>query len=152
MSENTDLHLFETLHHVCIVVPDLEAAVTYYESLGVGPWDEFPSLSSLPESTLTPAELASLSYRSCDLDNMQLQLCEPGPGSTAQRRFLEEKGGGVYHLGFTVPSVQDAERQGVEAGVEVRANGRKADGHGFTYFETVEGAGVVLEVRSAWDA
>ena len=34
--------LFRHLHHVCIVVHDLERAVAYYARLGVGPWFDYP--------------------------------------------------------------------------------------------------------------
>ena len=34
--------IFQHLHHVCIVVHDLDRAVSYYESLGVGPWFDYP--------------------------------------------------------------------------------------------------------------
>ncbi len=46
----------------------------------------------------------TLRYRCVNLENFQLQLCEPPEGDTPQRRFLETHGEGVFHLGFTVPN------------------------------------------------
>jgi catechol 2,3-dioxygenase-like lactoylglutathione lyase family enzyme len=38
--------LFDRLHHVCIVVHDLEKTVAYYEKLGIGPWFDYPKTVS----------------------------------------------------------------------------------------------------------
>lgn len=124
------------MHHDCIVVPDLDAAVVYYELLGVSPWKDVPSLLGLAESSMSQCDLASLSYRACELKNLQLQLCQPVEGTTPQRRFLEQKGSGFHHLGFTIGPVDSCEHAGIDAGLDVRANGRRADGHGFTYFDS----------------
>ncbi|WP_137921367.1 VOC family protein [Hydrogenophaga sp. 2FB] len=144
--------LFRNLHHVCIVVRDMTASVRYYESIGVGPWHDFPSLETFRHDLQVPDADAflKLHYRYANLDNVQLQLCEPAPGNTPQRRFLETQGEGVFHLGFTVPDCDAAESQGLNAGLSVLMHGRKPDGGGFTYFETAHrGAGVTLEVRAA---
>ena len=31
-------------HHICLVVRDIEKTKGYYESIGVGPWLEYPPL------------------------------------------------------------------------------------------------------------
>jgi methylmalonyl-CoA/ethylmalonyl-CoA epimerase len=127
--------LFSRLHHVCIVVPDIDAAQQYYEYLGVGPWQPFPPLSSF-EVSIPAADFQSLTYRYADLDGVQIQLCEPGDGDTPQRTFLEQSGPGVFHLGFAVPNVDDAEATGAALGLEVLLRGRRPDDSGFTYFDT----------------
>jgi len=43
-----------------------------------------------------------LRYRYVNLENVQLQLCEPGERDSFQRRFLETQGEGVCHLSFNV--------------------------------------------------
>ena len=84
MSTAQSPEIFQKLHHVCVVVPDIDAAVAYYESIGIGPWKDFPPLGEL-ESNLSREELESLNYKACDLANVQLQLCEPAPGTTFKR-------------------------------------------------------------------
>ena len=37
--------LFRHLHHICLVVHDIDRSVAYYESVGVGPWRDYPPLS-----------------------------------------------------------------------------------------------------------
>jgi methylmalonyl-CoA/ethylmalonyl-CoA epimerase len=146
------LPVFQNLHHVCVVVRDLDRAVAFYESVGVGPWQDFPSLEAFMHDLVVPddGDFLRLRYKFANLGNVQLQLCEPPVGNTPQRRFLEEQGEGVFHLGFSVPDVDAAEAQGGEHGLATLLHGRKPDGLGFTYFDTRDqGAGVVLQVRSA---
>lgn len=140
--------IFHQLHHVCVVVRDLDQARAYYESLGVGPWHDYPPLAAYELTVKDPAGYLRLRYRYANLGNFQLQLCEPGVGDTPQRRFLEERGEGVFHLGFAVEDVDSAEREGRDLGLSITSRGRLPDRTGFTYFDTAtRGAGVTLEVR-----
>jgi methylmalonyl-CoA/ethylmalonyl-CoA epimerase len=140
--------LFNKLHHVCIVVNDLDKAVAYYEALGVGPWFDYPKSGTYVEFEV-PNKAASdaMRYKCVDLENVQIQLCEPGPLDSPQRRFLEQNGEGVYHLGFEVPDRDEAEAAGRALGLGVMARGKRIDNSGFCYFDTGRGAGVVLEIR-----
>lgn len=141
-------HPFKTLHHVCIVVNDLDKAVAWYEKLGMGPWQEYPKGGKYVEFEV-PNRAASdaMRYRCLQLDNVQIQLCQPPLADSPQRRFLDQHGEGVYHLGFEVPDRDGAEVQARALGLRVSARGRREDGSGFAYFDTREGAGVVLEIR-----
>lgn len=102
---------FQHLHHVCVVVADMDRAVACYESLGIGPWHPFPSLEAFRPDLQAPDvdDFMKLEYRYAELGNVQLQLCCPPEGNTLQRRFLDEHGEGVFHLGFSVPDVDAAE-------------------------------------------
>ncbi len=143
--------IFQTLHHVCIVVRDLEASIAFYESIGVGPWQPYPPLDQYAGDLQVKDREAFMQLRYChaDLGNVQLQLCQPGPGDSPQRRFLDQHGEGVYHLGFSVPDCDAAEQSGLAAGLRVLAKGRRPDRSGFTYFDTRDKAGVTLEIRAA---
>jgi catechol 2,3-dioxygenase-like lactoylglutathione lyase family enzyme len=143
-------HPFHTLHHLCIVVHDLEKTVAYYETLGVGPWFDYPKSSPYVQFEV-PNRAASdeMRYKCVDLDNVQIQICQPSRLDSPQRRFLDEHGEGVYHLGFEVPDCDAAEQQAGELGLAVTARGRRADGTGFTYFDTRRQAATVLEIRKS---
>ena len=143
------LNIFRQLHHVCVIVRNLDATVAYYESLGVGPWHDYPSLEPYELEVKDRKGYLNLRYRYANLDNFQLQLCEPGEGDTPQRRFLEERGEGVFHLGFNVPDLDIAESDAAALGLSPWMRARLPDRSGFTYFETREhGAGVTLEIRA----
>lgn len=140
--------IFNRLHHVCIVVRDITATEAYYESVGVGPWLDYPPLADYTELEVPSKEgFISMKYRYCNTENIQLQLCQPSPG-TPQADFLAAHGEGVFHLGFEVADANAAEAQAVDEGVGVWMRGRRTDGSGFTYFKTPE-AGVTLEIRQS---
>jgi methylmalonyl-CoA/ethylmalonyl-CoA epimerase len=141
--------VFRKLHHICIVVKDIESAVAYYESLGIGPWIDFPPLDAFKVDGYERSAFLKLKYKFANADNVQFQLCEPGEGDTPQKRFLEAKGEGVFHLGFAVADVDEAEAAVTGVGVAILGRGRLPDGSGFTYFDTARaGAGVNLQVRA----
>jgi catechol 2,3-dioxygenase-like lactoylglutathione lyase family enzyme len=138
---------FERLHHLCVVVHDIDRAQAYYESVGIGPWHDYPPLHEYTELDVPdPDGFRALKYRYAWIGDQQLQLCEPGPEPTPQRRFLDEKGEGIFHVGFEVADVNAAETK-IPAAPLMR--GRRTNGSGFTYFDTAEQAGVVLEIRQS---
>lgn len=142
---------FRVLHHVCVVVRDLAASVKYYESLGIGPWHDFPPLEIFRDDLSVPDVDAfmRLRYRYCNLDNVQIQLCEAGEGGSPQRAFFDAHGEGVFHMGFTVPDLDASESDARALGLQPWMRGRLEDRSGFTYFDTREkGAGVTLEIRA----
>lgn len=147
----TKAPIFQTLHHICVVVRNMKAAVAYYESVGIGPWHDYPPLGDFTDLEMPDRDaFLGLVYKWANVSNAQIQLCEPGPGDSPQRRFLESKGEGVFHVGFTVPALDAAEADGVAMGLAVKMKGRRPDRSGFTYFDTADaGAGVILEIRAA---
>ena len=36
---------FDKLHHICIVVRDIDRTQAYFESIGIAPWTEYPPLT-----------------------------------------------------------------------------------------------------------
>ncbi|MBD9394159.1 VOC family protein [Acidovorax sp. ACV01] len=139
---------FGKLHHICLVVNDIDHAQAYYESIGIGPWIDYPPLTEY-EDLSVPDEKGfyTLKYRICNLPNMQMQLCQPGPEPSPQRLHLDSKGEGVFHIGFEVPDANAAEADAESKGMSVLMRGRRANGTGFTYYNSLHGAGVTLLTR-----
>ena len=143
------LNIFRKLHHVCIVVHDIQKATAYYDSVGIGPWYSWGSFAEFPELDVEDKQAQyETIYMCADIDNIQIQLCQPSMRKTPKRKFLDAQGEGVFHLGFLVDDVDQAEAAGRAAGLMVFERGRRTDGSGFTYFETAKQAGVTLEIRS----
>jgi methylmalonyl-CoA/ethylmalonyl-CoA epimerase len=113
------LPIFQKLHHICIVVRDIENAVKYYKSIGVGPWTDFPPMDAYQLDGYDRPAFLKMRYKFANIDNAQLQLCQPGDGDTPQRRFLDTRGEGVFHLGFSVESCDKAEELAANAGLDV---------------------------------
>jgi methylmalonyl-CoA/ethylmalonyl-CoA epimerase len=147
----TDGTPFTNLHHICIVVRDIDKATKFYESVGIGPWEEYGSLEQYTDLDVPDRDgFFATTYRYTQVGSIQVQLCQPGDGNNPQRRFLEERGEGVFHIGFEVDDIDDARERGIAAGLEVLMRGGRDDGSGFAYFDTADRAGgVVLETRQS---
>lgn len=139
---------FQTIHHVCIVVHDLDKTQALYESIGVGPWKDYPPLTAYTDlSAPNPEAFFEMRYRFADLGNIQIQLCQPPHDPSPQRAFLEAKGEGVFQLGFVPRDIEQSEQELTAAGLSILMRGRRPDGAGFTYFDTVNETGVNLLIR-----
>jgi methylmalonyl-CoA/ethylmalonyl-CoA epimerase len=140
---------FRQLHHICLVVHDFDKSQAYYESINIGPWQQYPPLTQFTDLDVPdPEAFAQMLYRFVDLDNVQLQLCQPPQLDCPQRRFLDSHGEGVFHLGFE-HDVNDAVAVATSLDMTVLMRGQRPDGSGFVYFDTQDGAGVVLEARKS---
>jgi catechol 2,3-dioxygenase-like lactoylglutathione lyase family enzyme len=141
---------FTKLHHLCVVVADIDRAQRFYESVGIGPWVDYPPLEDYTDLDMPDAEgFRRLEYRYAVIGDVQLQLCEPGPEPTPQRQFLDERGEGVFHVGFEVPDIEAADADLATRAVEVLMRGRRTNGSGFSYYDTAAPAGVILEARQS---
>jgi methylmalonyl-CoA/ethylmalonyl-CoA epimerase len=141
---------FQKLHHLCVAVGDIDRAVAFYESVGIGPWHDYPPLREYEELDVPdPDGFRALAYKYAWIGDVQLQLVQPGAGDTPQRRFLEEHGEGVFHVGFEVADANAAEAQAERMNLAPLMRGRRRDGSGFTYFDTAHQAGVILEIRQS---
>lgn len=141
---------FKKIHHLCIVVEDIAKTVAYYESLGIGPWEDMDlSTYTTVQWPHGKAHFLGLTFKRCDVGAMQIQLCQPGTEQTRERQFLETRGEGVYHIGFVVEDIDAAQAQGEALGLPILARARRDDGSGYTYFDNADHAGVVLELRQS---
>jgi methylmalonyl-CoA/ethylmalonyl-CoA epimerase len=135
--------VFDKIHHVCIVVHDIDKARAYYESIGIGPWREYPPLAEYTDLHVpNPSAFLKMRYQVCNLPTIQFQLCQPPQEECPQRRFLDAKGEGVFHIGFEVNDCDAGEAAAEARGLKVHMRGRRSNGSGFTYFDTMSQAGV----------
>ncbi len=141
--------MFRHLHHLCIVVHDIDRAVASYAALGIAPWTDYPPLAEYGELEVPDRDaFLAMRYKVANLDNVQFQLCQPPEADCPQRRFLDDHGEGVFHVGFDVADADAAEAEGRGMGLGVLMRGRRADRSGFTYYDTaVRAGGVVLLTR-----
>jgi methylmalonyl-CoA/ethylmalonyl-CoA epimerase len=138
---------FRQLHHICLVVHDIDAAIAYYESLGIGPWQDYPPLSQYTDLNMpNPEAFSQMKYRYVDLDNVQIQVCEPPQLDCPQRRFLDTRGEGVFQIGFE-SNLDTAISQAQSLGLDVLMSGRRPNRTGFVYFDTLDQAGVAWMCR-----
>jgi len=147
-STDSEKAAFSQLHHIAIVVKDMNRAIEYYSSLGIGPFQAYPPIRDYVKVNVPDKDaFYSLSIRQAQIGPVALQLIQPGEGRTIYKDFLEKNGEGVFHLGFVVDNVDKEEARLRAQGLKVLSSGRRVDGSGFTYFDTADKAGVVLLIR-----
>ena len=141
---------FSTLHHLSLVVRDIDAAERFLESIGVGPFFDYPPMSEYTKLDVPDREgFFNTVIRWVQIGPVQLQLVQPGEGRSIYKDFLEKNGEGVFHLGFVVPDIDAAEAGIKDSGLKVISRGRRANGSGFAYFDTADQCGVTLLVRQS---
>jgi methylmalonyl-CoA/ethylmalonyl-CoA epimerase len=141
---------FSTLHHLSLVVRDIDAAVRFLESLGIGPFFEYPPMTEYTQLNVPDKEgFFNTIIKCAQVGPVQLQLVQPGEGRSIYKEFLEKNGDGVFHLGFVVPDIGRAEAEVKDKGLKVISSGRRANGSGFACFDTADQCGVTLLVRQS---
>jgi catechol 2,3-dioxygenase-like lactoylglutathione lyase family enzyme len=139
--------LFSVLHHITVVVKDMEKAEAFYASVGIGPFIT-PSGHTIHTKTVRGKPIADkIIIRETQLGPIVLQLVQHIEGESIYKEFVEIKGQGVQHLGFLVEDIDQAEKDALAQGLKELARGRRKDGAGYCYFDTESLAGVILEIR-----
>lgn len=141
---------FKTLHHLSLVVHDLETTVAYLDKLGFGPWFDYPPISEyVVLEGMNREEFEKTQIRCTQIGPVVLQIIAPPPGESEYRRFLDTRGPGIFHLGFEVDDVDAAEAEVSGLGLGVLMRGQRENGSGFCYFDTAAATGVTLLVRQS---
>jgi methylmalonyl-CoA/ethylmalonyl-CoA epimerase len=141
---------FSQLHHISIVVKDINKAVEYYESIGIGPFESYPPIKEYVKIDVPDKEgFYDLTIKCARIGPVDLQLIQPGKGKSLYKDFLETRGEGVYHLGFAVEDIDGSEAEVRAMGLGVISSGRRENGSGFSYLDTADNAGVTLLIRQS---
>jgi len=139
---------FHKPHHICIVVKDIEKTKGYYQSIGIGPWLDYPPLAEYTKlNVMDEKGFFACRFVYTHIGDLQLQLVQPGEGKSIYKEFFEKHGEGVFHIGFEVEDIDSADQQLENKGMKILASGRREDGSGFSYYDTRADAGVTLLVR-----
>lgn len=99
--------MIRKIHHVSVVVRDLEEALKLYEGLfGLRP----EKIETLPEQGVKAALLP--------VGGSEIELVEPVDPNSGVARFLERRGEGVHHICLEVDDVdrelEEMEKKGVQ--------------------------------------
>jgi methylmalonyl-CoA/ethylmalonyl-CoA epimerase len=85
------------IHHVAIIVRDLDAALELYrDKLG------------LTVETVMPIPYDRVTIGFLPVGEVKIELVAPNDDTTGAARFLESKGEGFHHVCFEVPDIQAA--------------------------------------------
>ncbi len=117
--ELAERHGLGAIHHVAVVVRDLDVALRFYhDTLGLA----LGSVVPIPSDGVRIAFLPVGASR--------IELVEPTDPATGVARFLESRGEGFHHICFAVPDVAQTLARMAVAGVELldQAPRRGAEG------------------------
>lgn len=80
-----------------------------------------------------------------EFDNVELELIQPyGEAPSEWRRFLDEKGEGIHHLGIKIENTEEVRKNFESRGCEEIQEGNWGEGE-YHYFNAVKGLGFVVE-------
>ena len=85
------------IHHVAVIVRDLEAALDLYrDKLG------------LSVETVMPIPYDRVTIGFLPVGEVKIELVQPNDDTTGAAKFLQAKGEGFHHVCFEVPDIQAA--------------------------------------------
>jgi methylmalonyl-CoA/ethylmalonyl-CoA epimerase len=140
------------LHHVGLVVKDIDKTISYLESIGIGP---FKGINEEKKFTVSfkgelhgkPAEWKT-TISNALLGDVELELLEPTEGPQALKESLDASGEGLHHIGFLVNDLDSAIEKGTRNGLKIWTMSRRTDEPSFLYFEPTETGGLAIELRT----
>jgi len=139
------------LHHVGVVVRDLEKAIAQMEALGFGPFmfDENHKTFAIDfkgELRGQPAEWTTL-ISNARMGEVELELLEPVKGDQALRETLDAEGEGLHHIGWLTTDLQGDMERMKAAGAKVWTSSIVPGQPGFCYFLHSPIGNVAIELR-----
>jgi len=135
------------LHHVGILVGDLDKAVEYYESLGFGPFK--PLVLNVKERFLwgKPMQAPNLKAKMGKTGAIVVELIQPDMSiDSIWANSLKTRGEGVHHICYVAHDIDKEEAELVGKGFEVMFKARWVNGGGATYFATTKYGGTIFEI------
>ena len=138
------------LHHVGVIVRDLDKAVEAFQLLGVGTippeWKVdnriFPDLKAYGK----PVDASFyLRERDFSIGSLEVHLLQQGEGESTQKDFLDERGEGIEHIAFAVDDFDKEVAKLVEKGFPVDLGGSGPDVK-WAHFDTRKVCNVVIEL------
>ena len=140
---------FSEIHHIGVIVKDLDKTVELYESLGMGPFERISV--TVRERNLPSGESLDdlkLMAKQAHVGPIRIELIQPVSGKWSKpfMGFLESRGEGVAHIAFLARDIEKDETKAVTMGIDIMYTSKFVNGGANAYFETQEIGGVIFEL------
>ena len=141
--------------HVGVVVRDMDKAVEYYQSLGIGTFEPEVTVDrhtykdlKIYGKTPDPDTIPKTKIRFGQIGSLRLELMQPIEGESFHNEFLDSKGEGIEHIGFTVDDLDKETAKLVDKGVPIIMSGKipAIGGLGIAHFDTRKVGNVIIEL------
>jgi len=146
----TEKSPFSRIDHVGILVKDLDKAIEYYQSLGIGPFQQIPMDTVINKTMYGETSDWQIRAAVAQLGTIKFELIQPVRGAHLMEEFLESKGEGINHVAFAVDDLDKEVNKLVDKGFKVILSAKRASGHGGVYFDTRQVGAVILELIQWW--
>lgn len=104
------------LHHIAVVVRDIDKAVQYYESLGI---------ATVGREVIFPESKPNIRAKFVEIGSIPIEFIQPIEGESSRyKEFLDSKGEGVQHIAFAVDNLDDETAKLVAKGVSIIVKGK----------------------------
>jgi methylmalonyl-CoA/ethylmalonyl-CoA epimerase len=130
------LHINPVLHHVAVVVADLDEALARYRKLGFSGGERFV----LAEQAVEVATLRS--------GTGWIELIRPTDPDGPIARYLAKRGEGVHHVAYAVPDLRASLNELAAAGIRLIDAAPRIGAHGWriAFVHPESCAGVLTEL------
>ncbi len=104
------------LHHIAVVVHDIDRAVKYYESLGI---------ATVGREVIFPESKPKIRAKFVEVGTIPIEFIQPIEGEPSRyQEFLDSKGEGVQHIAFAVDNLDEETAGLVDKGVSIIIKGK----------------------------
>jgi methylmalonyl-CoA/ethylmalonyl-CoA epimerase len=149
--KETGKKLYGKLHHVGVVVKDMDKAIAYLESMGFGPFEVEDgkrfTINFKGELHGKPAQWKT-TISNANLNGVELELLEPTEGNQALKESLDATGEGLHHIGFIVEDLDAAITQQTKLGAKVWTRSKMVGQPNFVYLEGTALGNIAVELRT----
>ncbi len=104
------------LHHIAVVVQDIDQAVQYYESLGI---------ATVGREVIFPEAKPKIRAKFVEVGSIPIEFIQPIEGESSRyKEFLDSKGEGVQHIAFAVYNLDKETAELVDKGASIIIKGK----------------------------
>lgn len=138
--------VIEKILQLNIVVRDIERSIGNFEAYGVGPWIRDDGTSKNLSNRKVNGELRDYEFYAAfaAIGDVEIELIQPIDEKSDYARFLKEHGEGVHHI--AIQENRNTLREILtKRGIPVIQSGHWAGFGGYTYYDTREDLGLILE-------
>ena len=157
------------LHHIGVVVGDMDKSVEYYRSLEMATFDpaEYHQTIGIPTSEpellfqssnyevftvngKPPETPVKLRVRFVPMGSATLELIQPVEGESPHKEFLHSVGEGLHHIAYLVDDLEKETGKLIGKGAKIIFGGKRP-GRSFAYFDTRKVGNIITELMQ-WAA
>jgi methylmalonyl-CoA/ethylmalonyl-CoA epimerase len=123
--------------HIGVIVRDVDAAVEYYQSLGI--------VDKAADRVTMEGKKAKLVGRAVHIGSLLIEFWQPVRGETVQQEFLNSRGEGMNHIAFHVDDLAKEKAKLVEKGIPVVFSVKDHEGD-MAYFDARKVGNTLIEL------